>query len=459
MPAGWAAQLARWMSTGAPDCNVQAANVNRFHAHQRDQRYIELRSAAHYMQHLQIVHPRQPWGDPRDMRRAPYHMRLEEQGAVFDEFAGWEMAQYYTVNAGLVDKYADLIPARDEWGARHWSPICAAEHFVTRQAAGLYNINGLTRIEVYGPRSAEFLERICANRVDVEPGKIVYTTLLNTDGRIVADLILVRQSQEQFLLITSTLHGQHDLAWLRQHNLEQVSIEDVSAQWTGVALWGPNARKILQQLTSAKLTNSDFPYYSTQKIEIAGVPTLALRMSFVGEQGWELHAAHEQGLALWDALWQAGRPHGVVACGSVALDSLSKEKDYVIYGQDINADYTPYEAGLGWAVRTKGRDFIGREALLRHKAAGLERKRCTLRFEPRGFALGGEPVLLDGVCVGFITSANGGYSVGRHIGYAYLPVEHAAHGTQLEVEYLGQRQAAKVVPGALYDAANKILRS
>jgi glycine cleavage system T protein len=451
--------LARWMTTGTPDCDIHAVSANRFHAHQRTPNYIQQRSAAHYNQHLQIVHPREPWGEPREMRLSPYHQRLVDLGAVFDEFAGWEMAQWYDGNARLLEQYAAKIPPRDPWGGRHWSPICAVEHLATRAAAGLFNINGLTRIEVTGPKSLEFLARICANRVDVALGKVVYSTLLNAEGHIVADLVVVRRAADRFLLITSTLHGQHDLAWLRHHNDEKVSIEDISAQWTGVALWGPKARDILQPLTQASLENSAFPFYTAQEVEIAGIPVLALRLSFVGELGWELHAADDQGLALWDAVWQAGQTHGLVACGSVALDSLSKEKGYVIYGHDINGDHTPYEAGFGWAVRTIGRAFIGREALLTQKATGIKRRRGTLAFDPGGFALGGEPVLLDGVCIGFITSANGGYNVGHHIAYAYLPVEHAAPGTRLAVEYLGQRHAVSVIEHSPYDRGNQTLRS
>ena len=443
--------LSQWMVNGAPDCDVHSADVNRFHEHQKTRHFIFKRSATHYQQHLQVIHPEEPWGEPRNIRHAPYHHQLTALGAVFDEFAGWEMAQWYEANASLVEKYRDHMPTRDEWGGRHWSQICVAEHLATREAAGLFNINGLTRVEVSGSDATAFLERLCANRINKPIGKITYTTLLNQNGKIVADLIVVRLETERYLLITSTLHGQHDLAWLQKHQQGDVQIADVSDAWTGVAVWGPKAREILRGLSSADLSDTAFPYYTAQQIHIGDIPVLALRMSFVGELGWELHAPIEYGEQLWETVWAAGQSHNMIAAGSVALDSLSKEMGYVIYGYDINADRTPYEAGLGWAVKLNGHDFIGRTALLQQRREGVKHKLCTLVFDSaEGFALGGEPVLAGDTCIGYITSANGGYSIGKHIAYAYLPVEYCHVGTQLSVEYFGRRFAATVAIQPLY---------
>lgn len=442
--------LAEWMVSGTPDCDVHGVNINRFHEHQQNGRFIHQRSATHYQQHLQIVHPKEPWGEPRNIRHAPYHNRMVALGAAFDEFAGWEMAQWYEANAPLVEKYRAQIPERDEWGGRYWSPICAAEHLATREMAGLFNINGLTRIEVSGSGATPFLERMCANRIDKPVGSIIYTTMLNARGKIMADLIVVRQAEERYLLITSTLHGRHDLAWLQLHQPQDVVIADVSDQWTGVAIWGPRSREILQPLTDTDLSDDAFPFYTAQMINIGDYSALALRMSFVGELGWELHVALEDGLRLWDETWEAGRPFGMVAAGSVALDSLSKEMGYLIYGHDINGEHTPHEAGLGWAVRKNGRSFIGHDALQKQKQNGIAKKRCTLAFDSGGFALGGEPVLADGICIGYVTSANTGFSVGKHIAYAYLPRAYAKAGTRLEVKYFGERRPATVVKNPLY---------
>ena len=243
--------LAEWLISGTSDCDIHDFNINRFHAHQKTDEYILKRSGTHYQQHLQIVHPKEAWGQPRNMRHAPYHERMVAHGAVFDEFAGWEMAQWYEGNRPLVETYADKIMKRDEWGSRHWSPICAAEHLATRENAGLFNINGLTRIAVTGAGATAFLDRMCANRIDKPVGSIVYTTLLNAYGRVVADLIVVRRAEQNYLLITSTLHGQHDLAWLGLHQRQEdeIQITDVSTSWSGLAVWGPKAYQILDSLT------------------------------------------------------------------------------------------------------------------------------------------------------------------------------------------------------------------
>ncbi len=281
---------------------------------------------------------------------------------------------------------------------------------------------------------------MCANKIDKPVGQVTYSPLLNANGKLVADLIVVRRAAQDYLLITSTLHGQHDLAWLRLHATGDVQLRDVTMEWTGVAVWGPQAQTILQGLTAANLSKETFAYYTMQTLTVADIPTLALNMSFVGERGWELHVQHQHGAALWDAIWEAGQEHGLVAVGSVALDSLSKEKGYVIYGNDITSDDTPHEARLGWTVKRNGIDFIGRAALEQANAAGLQRKRCTLVFtDPDGFAMGGEPVFFADDCIGYVTSANGGYSIGKHIAYAYLPIAHSKAGTQLHVDYFGQR--------------------
>ncbi len=437
--------MARWIDTGTPDCDIHRVDANRFHDYHRDPTFILQRSSTHYAQHLQVIHPKEPWGEPRDIRHAPYHAQMQALGAAFDEFAGWEMAQWYNANAPLVEKYQAQIPERDEWASRHWSPIAAAEHLATRDKAGVFNINGLTRIEVTGSNATAFLERMCANRIDKPVGQITYTPLLNADGKLVADLIVVRRAEHDYLLITSTLHGQHDLAWLRLHQQGDVQMRDVTTEWSGVAIWGPHAPAILQALTDADLSNTAFPYYTSQNIKVNAIECLALHMSFVGEAGWELHVPRDAASQLWDAVWQVGQAHGLVAVGSVALDSLSKEKGYLIYGNDINTSYTPLEAGLGWTVKRDATDFIGREAIVAQRKAGLNRKRCTLVFnDSTGMAMGGEPVLADDVCIGYVTSANGGYSIGKHIAYAYLPKKFAKAGTELQVEYFEKRYVVTV---------------
>jgi glycine cleavage system aminomethyltransferase T len=223
-------------------------------------------------------------------------------------------------------------------------------------------------------------------------------------------------------------------------------------------LWGPNARKVLQKVTEQDVSNECFPYFTLKPILIEAIPAFAFRISYVGELGWEIYAPAEFGERLWNVLWRAGQEHQIIAGGMGAFDSLRLEKGYRALGSDIHAEYNPYEAGLGWAVRMNQGDFLGREALQKFDPASLEKKLCCLTMED-GMALGKEPILSGDDCVGFITSTNYGYSVGKHIAYGYLPIDYAEQGTELEIEYLGKRFPARVDADPLFDPAMKRLKA
>ncbi|NIP70759.1 MAG: sarcosine dehydrogenase, partial [Planctomycetales bacterium] len=249
-------------------------------------------------------------------------------------------------------------------------------------------------------------------------------------------------------------NGMHDLAWIRRNAPRDgsVQIEDVTSQYSALGLWGPRARQVLQSVCLEDVSNQAFPYFTAQRLTIDTVPALALRVSYVGELGWELYAPSEFGLHLWQVLWEAGQPHGMIAAGGGAFDSLRLEKGYRLWGADIDPEHNPFEAGLSWTVRLDKADFLGREALLRIQGQGVQNKLCCLTLDsPDGMALGKEPLLDGDRCIGHVTSANFGYSVGKHIIYGYLPVDDAAAGTKLEVMYLGRRHAATVAADPLYD--------
>jgi glycine cleavage system aminomethyltransferase T len=253
-----------------------------------------------------------------------------------------------------------------------------------------------------------------------------------------------------------------DLAWLRQHAPQDgsVQISDITSQYCGVGLWGPKAREVLQSVCQEDVSNEVFPYFSAKAITIDTIPAFALRVSYVGELGWEIYTPTQFGLRLWDVLWAAGQPHGLIAGGFGAFDSLRLEKGYRSWGADIHTEYNPDEAGLGWAVRLNKGDFLGKDALLKIKEAGISRKLCCITFdEPQAVALGKEPIFSGDKVLGYVTSANYGYSVGKWIVYGYLPLAYATAGTKVEVEYFGQRHRATVTSEALYDPANKKLKS
>jgi glycine cleavage system aminomethyltransferase T len=254
-----------------------------------------------------------------------------------------------------------------------------------------------------------------------------------------------------------------DLAWLRRQARERgglVHISDVSSSYCALGLWGPQAREVLQSVCHEDVSNEAFPYFSARALTIDMVPALALRVSYVGELGWEIYTPTEYGLRLWDVLWAAGQPRGLVAGGFGAFDSLRLEKGYRSWGADIHTEYNPYEAGLGWAVRLNKEDFLGKAALLKLKEAGVSRKLCCLTLaEPEAVALGKEPILAGNERLGYVTSANYGYSVDKWIVYGYLPVAYAAEGSQVEVEYFGRRFTATVTKEPLFDPKGSKLRA
>ena len=451
--------IAQWMTDGVPSMDLREADLNRFQAHAKTQPYIRARCYTQYDEVYDILHPAQQMENPRNLRLTPFQVRFQELGAVFFESAGWERPQWFEANKPLLEKYE--VAGRRGWAAQNWSPIQGAEHLATREGAALYDLTAFTKVEVKGPGASAFLNQLAANQIDRPVGKAIYTALLNQKGGIKADLTITRLAEDRFLLLTGGGTGPLEMAWLRaaMPNDGSVDIVDLSAKYCGLGLWGPKARQVLHGVCLDNISNETFPYFAAKAITIDTVPALALRISYVGELGWEIYTPPEYGLRLWDVLWEAGRPHGLIAGGGGAFDSLRLEKGYRLWGNDIHTDYNPYEAGLGWAVNLGKGDFLGRDALLNVRQAGLSRKLCCLTFDARdGIALGKEPIFDGERVLGYVTSANTGYSVGKQIAYGYLPVEYAAEGTQVEVAYFGERYPATVTKDPLFDPAGKRLR-
>ena len=446
--------IAEWMTAGEAEIDVHEADIDRFLPFQKTRRYVDLRCAQNYREVYDIIHPAQPIDEPRNVRASPFHPRLLEQGGDFIQNAGYEIAQWYEANAGLLDRYGPRIPQRSGWEARYWSPIQGAEHLEVRNNVGLFNVGTLAVIEVAGPAATDFLERMAANRIERPIGKIIYTSLLTPKGGIASDLTIVRLDRERYWVITGGALLARDIARLRRHAPDDgsVSITDRSSRYTPIGLWGPNARRVLESVSDHDVSNAAFPYYTAQSIEIGCAPVVALRISYVGELGWELYTPAEHALSVWDDLWAAGRAFGMIAAGAGAFDSLRLEKGYRLWGQELHPDYNPFEAGIGWAVRLNRGDFVGRAALLQAKEAGVATRLCCLTFDSEsGMALGKEPIFDGDDCIGYLTSANRGYSVDRHIAYGYLPVEASAPGSRLEIEYLGKRHPVTVTAEPLYD--------
>ncbi len=451
--------VAEWMDEGVTGLDLREADYLRFPPHAHTPAYVRARGAQQYREVYDIIHPLQQLENPRNVRRSPFQPRFEALGAVCFESAGWERPQWFEANAELAA--GEDAPVRSGWEARHWSPIQAGEHRATRERAALYDLTPFTKLEVSGPGALGFLDSITANRIDRPVGKVVYTALLNQNGGIQCDLTLTRLARDRFLVLTGGASGTRDLAWLRRHAPADgsVTIIDVTSAYCGIGLWGPRARDVLQQVCAEDVSNRALPYFASKSITIGAAPARALRVSYVGELGWEIYMPTEYGLGVWDALWEAGQPYGIIAGGGGAFESLRLEKGYRMWGADIHTEYNPYEAGLGWAVKVDKGDFLGREALTRIREAGIARRLCCLTLDDASHVVMGKEPILDGErALGYVTSAGFGYSVGKSIAYGYLPLAYATPGTGVEIEYFGKRYAATVTAEPLYDPGHRKLR-
>lgn len=461
---GTAQAVANLLVHGDPGLDLRELDVNRLQPHAGSRAYLRARAERQYIEVYDILHPLQPPEDPRPLRVAPYFQRLQELGAFFTESAGWERPQWFAANEKLLHGQPIDWPLRQGWAARFWSPLIGAEHRAVRARAGLFDLSNFFKIEVSGPGALACLQKLAANQMDQPIGRVTYTAMLTERGGIQCDLTVTRLAADRFWVITGGGTGPLDLAWLQKHAPADGSaqIQNVSSAWTAVGLWGPRAREIAQSISADDWSDAAFPYLTARDLYLGHVPVRALRLSYAGEPGWELYTPAEYGLALWDALWAAGEPRGLIAAGGGAFDSLRLEKGYRLWGAEIHTDYNPYEAGLGFAVRLRKGEFIGRAALEAIRAAGLKRKLCCLVFDdPRTAVVGKEPVFAPGqdVALGYVTSANYGYSVHQSFAYSYLPIEQAAEGTPVEVYYFGDRHPATVSREPLFDPENMRLRA
>ena len=448
---GVAKAVAEWMVEGSTSVDVREADVARFHSHAVSRPYVRTRAAQQYREVYDIKHPLEPITEPRGLRLSPFHRRQEELGAVFFESAGWERPQWYDGNASLPLPDSSW---RSGWEARYWSPTAAAEHAAVRDGAAMFDLTPFAKLEVAGPGALEYLQYVAANQMDRPVGRITYTSMLNERGGIKCDLTVTRLEPQRFLVITGGATGPLDLSWMRMHlpGDGSAAITDVTSSLCSIGLWGPRARELLRRATTSDLSNEAFPYMTARQIMVGEVPVLALRISYVGELGWELYARTEYGLSLWDTLWEAGQPLGVIAAGGAAFDSLRLEKGYRLWGSDIHTEYNPYEAGLGFAVRLDKGEFIGRSALLQVREEGASRElRCMVMDNPRHVVMGKEPILDGERRIGYVTSATFGHTVGKSIAYGYLPPESSRVGAGVSIEYFGRRYPATVAREPLFD--------
>tara|TARA_B100000378_G_scaffold157327_1_gene126651 strand:- start:897 stop:3416 length:2520 start_codon:yes stop_codon:yes gene_type:complete len=475
---GMAQVVAEWMTFGYPRViDVHGADIARFYDQERTEEHIWARAEEHFNKTYGIVHPDEQWEGRRNLRVGPYFSRQEDLDAMFFQARTWERPQWFGANSDLVERY-NLSERDVEWDNRWWSPITIGEHLNLRENCGVVDLSAFQIYELEGPGAVEYADRLAVNKVDVPVGRSIYTPWLTPDGGFHSDLTMMRLSEDRVRIVTGVFDGGRDEFWTRRHMPTDgsVSFRNITEQVTTLGLWGPNAPAVLSQLTDQDLSQTDSPYGSIVDAEVAGLPCQLFRISYVGDTGWEIYAAWDDGPALWDALMEAGADLGIRPTGGGVYGSSGRlEKGYRLMGAELESEYNPVEAGLA-RPRVKAADFIGKEAYLTAREAGdPEVLMCTLTVEDqtdgrgrkRHMMGGNEPILTpDGGRitdshgrVSRVTSAGYGPSVDRHLLMAYLPRELAVPGTDLQVMYMNELYPVEVATtGSVFDPTDSRMK-
>lgn len=469
---GIAQLLAEWMTHGYPHiADPHGSDIARLYSHERSVHHIEARASEHFNKTYGIVHPREQWASERNVNQAPFHARTESLGAVYFDARGWERPHWYESNSDLVDTYG-VADRPHEWDRRWWSPITTAEHLHMREHGALIDLSAFQMFDVNGPGVVDYIEKMTANKCDRPVGSSIYTPVLEPNGGFRSDLTVLRLAEDRFRIITGAFDGGRDEYWFRKNLPSDGSVQfvNLSSATTTIGVWGPQASSLISGLTETDVSIEAFPYGTTQEVLIDGVPTRMLRISYVGENGWEVTTSIPHGLRLWDALYGAGRDLDVRPVGAGVYGTTGRlEKGYRLMGAELESEYTPVEAGLA-RPRVKAADFIGKEAYLAARETDPVAVMCTLTVEDhtdasgtaRYMTGGNEPILtVDGDRivdakgrVSRVTTAGNGPSVGKYLLMAYLPPEHAVEGTDLAVMYMNEMfpvQVARVGSAPLFD--------
>ncbi len=440
---------AAWIIDGGPIDNLWELDVRRFGPHAAALDYLVPRARETYEREYAIPYPFEELQAARPLKTDPLYDRLAARGAVFGTRNGWERPMWF-VPAGQ--------PRGDEPTYRRpgWLPYQRVESLAVRERAGLLDMSSFAKYEVSGPGAAALLDQLSANRLPAV-GRVALTQMLNERGGIECDVTVSRLAPDRFYIITAAATESHDLAWIERHlpSDGSVDVADVTGAWGVLMLAGPRSRQILGDVTRDDLSSAAFPFMAVRDIAIGAVPVRALRVTYSGELGWELHHPIEYSRALYDLLMATGAVHGLADIGYRSLDSLRLEKGYRLWGVDIGPLDTPFEAGLGRFVALDKGGFIGRQALLRQREDGIKRRLACLTIDLRPdddlFPRGGEPVRDGDRLVSYLRAAHPGHAVGSTIGLAYLPTDLAVPGRPLEVEILGDARPATVVEAPVFD--------
>ena len=465
---------------GESEIDVFESNIARAYSCQKTRTHIVARASEGFNKMYGIVHPGEQWESDRRVRLSPFYEREKQLKAVFVEGAGWERPNWYESNAGLLDEFGDKVTRREaEWESRWWSPIINAEHLAMRDRAAMIDLSAFAIFDVTGPAALDVVQNVAMRQMDVPIGRVVYTPLLTPSGGFKQDLTIMRIADDVFRVVTGGAYGMSDKKWFADHLPDDGSaqIHDQTNAWTTLGLWGPRARDILQSVTNDDVSHEGMPFARCRQIEIGPLETLASRISYVGDLGWELYVPIEQGARLWDIVAEAGAPHGIIPAGIGVYGTTGRlEKCYRAYGAELEGDFNVVEAGMAWG-KVKDQDFVGKEAHLRHRDEEPAAVMCTLTVDDhtsksgvKRYMLGHEPILTRAGEVitdgkgrrSYVTSAGSGPSLGKYILMGYLPPEHAVTGNELAVEYMGERYPVTVITNdstPVFDPENARVRS
>ena len=412
--------LAEWVAHGQPPFDLWPVDIRRFGRPHFDNDWIRTRTIEAYGKHYTMAWPFEEMSTGRPCRKSPLYDRLADKGACFGEKLGWERPNWFAHEGqDPVDRYS--------FGRQNWFDAVATEHRACRERAVLFDQSSFAKFDLKGPDAARALNWIAANDVDRAPGTLTYTQMLNDQGGIECDVTVIRRARDHFSIVTGTGFATHDFDWIAGSIPAGLHAQlfDTTSASAVLSLMGPRARDILARATGADLSHGAFPFGTAQTIGIAGCPVLALRVTYVGELGWELHLPVEYAVTVYDALIAAGGDDGLIDAGYRAIESLRLEKGYRAWGADIGPDHTPDEAGLGWAVRLKKScDFRGRAAVVAQRATGIKKILAGFTAAPDVILTGRETIYRNGQRVGWLSSGGFGHTIGKSIGYGYIRAEH-----------------------------------
>ena len=457
--AGWA--LAHWVARGEAPMDLWAVDIRRFGAPHADRQWLRERVVEATAKHYAIAYPNEEYDSGRPLLVSPLYDRLKASAAVFGSKLGWERANWFAPSAAA---------ARDEcaMGRQNWFAAVGEEHRAARERVAIFDQSSFAKFDLLGKDAEKLLRFLCAGDVSKPPGRLTYTQMLNSRGGVECDLTVARLGRDHFTLVVGTGFRTHDGAWVRDHirPRDNVRLVDATERRATLAVMGPRSRQLLGALTAAPLSNAAFPFGHAREIELAGAKLLAMRVTYVGELGWELHMENADAPAVFDALMAEGRPLGAALAGYRAIESLRLEKAYRAWGADVTPNDTPFEAGLGFAVHLKDeRAFLGRDALVAARLKPLKKRLANFICDDEAVTLvGRETILRDGEPVGYLTSGGYGHTLRRPLGMGYLrrPAgvgDDWALAGRYELVVAEERKACKMNFAPPYDAAGARVRA